>query len=108
MQGENVTALNMLAWILATGEGAVSGDSEAVELAEKACRLTGRKEPLILDTLAAAYARGGRFSEAASTAQEAIELANQGGNEALAKTMQERLELYRQGKYYVEPVRPRK
>ena len=98
----------MLAWMLATGDSDVADHSQAVELAEKACRLTERKAPELLDTLAAAYAASGRFSQAAATAREAIKLANQGGNKALAKTIQERLELYNRGKPYLQPSRPQK
>jgi tetratricopeptide (TPR) repeat protein len=107
-QGENAVILNMLAWMLATGDSDVADYSQAVELAEKACRLTELKSPELLDTLAAAYAAGGKFSQAAATAREAIKLANQGGNEALAKTIQERLELYNRGKPYVQPSRLQK
>jgi len=102
-QGDNAAILNMLAWMLATGDSSVADHSQAVELAEKACRLTKRKSPGLLDTLAAAYAAGGKFSEAMATAREAVELANQTGNKALAETIQERLALYSQGKAYVQP-----
>ncbi|MBL7154320.1 MAG: tetratricopeptide repeat protein [Phycisphaerae bacterium] len=105
-QGESTAALNLLAWILATSEGDVADHSQAVELAEKACRLTERKAPELLDTLAAAYAAAEKYSQAVATAREAIELANQGGNKELAKTVQGRLELYSRDKPYIQPSRP--
>ena len=46
----------------------------AVTLAEKAVADTSRKDPLILDTLAAAYAEVGQFTNATRIQQEAIAL----------------------------------
>jgi predicted Zn-dependent protease len=45
---------------------------EAVRLAERACALTKRSDPLLLATLASAYAETGNFSEAINTIQESI------------------------------------
>ncbi len=68
--------LNNLAWILATHENPNFRDgARAVQLAEKACRLTGHENAAFLDTLAAAYAEAAQFNEALQTAQKAIELA---------------------------------
>jgi Flp pilus assembly protein TadD len=47
--------------------------------------LTGQKEPMMLGTLAAAYAEAGRFEEAETTAQKAESLAVQAGNPLLAQ-----------------------
>src|SRR5439155_12841619 len=50
-------ALGRLAWLLAAGEDAsLRRPAEAVTLAERACTLTGRSDPILLDVLAAAYA----------------------------------------------------
>src|SRR5262249_18001928 len=60
-------ALNGLAWALATCvDSAVRDGPAAVDLAEKAVAATNRKDANMLDTLAAAYAEVGRFSDAAS------------------------------------------
>ena len=65
-------ALTGLAWILATHpQPEFRNGAEAVKLAERACELTGRNEPLSLRTLAAAYAEVGRFTEAEQTLQAA-------------------------------------
>ena len=57
--------LNDTAWILATNPNAsVRDGAEAVELAQRAVKLSGGQEPAILDTLAAAYAEAGRFADA--------------------------------------------
>jgi hypothetical protein len=45
-----------------------------VNFAQKAVAKTERKDPAILDTLAAAYAEAGDFPKAASTQREAIAL----------------------------------
>ncbi|MGA9451350.1 MAG: tetratricopeptide repeat protein, partial [Verrucomicrobiia bacterium] len=59
---DSVTALNNLAWLLATApEAALRDGNEAVRLAEHACQLTGYKEALLIGTLAAAYAEAGRY-----------------------------------------------
>ena len=69
-------ALNNLAWILATHpDETIRNGKEAVRLAERACEKTERKIPLMLGTLAAAYAEAGRFDDATSTAKEAEKLA---------------------------------
>ncbi|GEM_PF-1052286 len=68
--------LNTRAWILATcPDDKLRDGKEAVALAEKACKLTQRKQHELLDTLAAAYAEAGRFDEAVQTEAEAIKLA---------------------------------
>lgn len=104
-------ALNNLAWLLATCPDATLRDgAEAVRLAERACRLSRYREPQPLGTLAAAYAESGRFNEAVTTAQKAIELASASGDNPLAGICQQLLQLYRAGKPYHErataPVRP--
>ena len=65
LQPDLLEALSNLAWIRATSEDSgLRNGPEAVRLAERACRLASRQVPGALDTLAAAYAEAGRFSEA--------------------------------------------
>lgn len=88
-------AQTSLAWVLATSTAASLRDGvKAVELAERANQSSGGRNPMILGTLAAAYAEAGRFSEAIPAAYHAIELANTAGNEAMVKELQEHLKLY--------------
>ena len=95
-------ALNNLAWIYATAQDDEHRrPKQAVELAERAVQLTGRGNPSLLDTLAAAYATAGRFDDAVATAREAMQLAQSTGATPLAASLRERLELYEQGKPYV-------
>jgi TPR repeat protein len=67
--------LNQLAWVLATyNDPSVRDGSNAVNLAERAVAMTNRKDPQMLDTLAAAYAEAGQFPKAVTTQKEAIAL----------------------------------
>jgi protein O-mannosyl-transferase len=102
-----VEALNNLAWILATNPDPVLRDAgEAIPLAEKADRLSENENPTVLDTLAAAYAEGGRFEEAIKSTQKAEDLALSLNQQDLAKTLQQRMTLYRAGRPYHENLIP--
>jgi tetratricopeptide (TPR) repeat protein len=73
--------LDELAWLLATYPDSKSRDgSEAVRLAERACVLTERRIPALLDTLAAAYAEAGDFPRAISAVEEALNHAHSSGD----------------------------
>ena len=89
-------ALSSLAWLLATGNSiALEDRAAAVPLAERACQLTDHRQPVCLDTLAAAYAAIGRFADAIRVAQQAIALANSSGQTKLAQDIQTRMGLYK-------------
>jgi Flp pilus assembly protein TadD len=97
-------ALNNLAWLVATSPDSAGRDgAEAVRLAEQGCRLTGYTQAQSLGTLAAAYAEAGRFPEAVTMAQKAIELARAGGDTRFAAVNEQLLRLYRAGKPYHMP-----
>ncbi len=103
LKPENLEALNNLAWLLATHPQAEFRDgAQAVELAERACRLTSFQLPAVIGTLAAAYAEAGRFDEAAKSAQQASALAKTLGQTNLANTNQTLLKLYQAGRAYHE------
>jgi tetratricopeptide (TPR) repeat protein len=73
--------LDELAWLLATYPDSKSRDgNEAVRLAERACALTERRIPALLDTLAAAYAEAGDFPHAIGVAEEALNRARSSGD----------------------------
>ena len=102
----SVKVLSQLAWVLATGDPAQGGEAdEAVQVAERARELAGPQDVQCLDTLAAAYAAAGRFAEAISTAEQAVQLAESTGQAPLAKAIQARLELFRAGRPYREAPR---
>jgi tetratricopeptide (TPR) repeat protein len=97
---------NNLAWLLATcSEASLRNGNKAVELAERANQLAGGKDPLMLHTLAAAFAEAGRFSEAVETAQRALRLAGAQSNTGLAGALQSEMKLYQAGKPFHSPER---
>ena len=103
---DEVEALNNLAWILATDPDAVVRNGvEAVQRAERACQLTGYKQPSMISTLAAAYAEAGRFPEAVTTAEMAVKMQIANGETHLADINNQLLILYRSGKpYHLTPA----
>jgi protein O-mannosyl-transferase len=98
IQPNFTTALNNLAWLLATASDAsLRNGAKAVALAEQVKQLTGGGNPMVLHTLAAAYAETGHYSEAAETARRALQLADAQGGTALAGTLQREIKLYEAG-----------
>ena len=103
---ENVAAQSNLAWLLATSpDPSLRNGPEAVLLAEQASRSSGRKRPLVLRILAAAYAEAGRFSEARATAHEALQAADDQGNSALSDFLRKEIALYESGQPYHKQAR---
>ncbi|MDB6066775.1 MAG: Tetratricopeptide 2 repeat protein [Pedosphaera sp.] len=99
------TLLNNLAWILAANADAeVRNGPEAVETAERACKLTNYQVPLLIGTLAAAKAEAGRFPEAIEAANQACKLAESLGQTRVVEKNRELLELYKANKAYHEPA----
>jgi tetratricopeptide (TPR) repeat protein len=89
---------NNLAWLLATWpEASVRNGDKAVQLARRANELSGGKHPVVLHTLAAAFAEAGRFSEAVETAQRALRLAGEQSDASLAGQIQSEIKLYQAG-----------
>jgi len=92
--------LNRAAWFLATcDEADWRNGPQAVQLAEQAAQRTDRKNAVILDTLAAAYAEVGQFAQAVRTQKEALGLAHPISYTA---DFAARLKLYSAGKPYRE------
>jgi tetratricopeptide (TPR) repeat protein len=85
--------LNNLAWFLAVCPDAKYRDGlSAVGLADKACRLTDWRRRNCVDTLAAAYAETGDFTEAVKYEKQALRMDATTDNEDSEE--QERLRLY--------------
>ena len=95
IQPDNGNAASNLAWVFATcPEDSIRNGAGAVELAERAFRISGGKIPMIYRVLAAAYAENGRFGEAIATAKRGAELANSQGNPALVAELESNIALY--------------
>jgi Flp pilus assembly protein TadD len=100
-QPDSLPAVQNLSWILATSwDDKVRNGTEAVRLAERACELTNQQEARMLSALAAAYAESGQFTNAVTTAQQAIERAQATGDLSFAQVNAQLLRLYRAGKPY--------
>jgi tetratricopeptide (TPR) repeat protein len=92
-----VDAANNLAWLLATcPDRSLRDGPRAVELARQASERSGRQNPTVLGTLAAAYAETGRLPDAVAAAREARQLALSQNNSALAATLASQLRRYQE------------
>ncbi|HEY1784062.1 MAG TPA: hypothetical protein VGG30_00890, partial [Pirellulales bacterium] len=78
--------------------------ARAVELANRAVKLSGGQQPHPFDALAAALAEAGQFPAAIAAAEQAVTLAEARGDEALAGAIQQRTRLYRQDLPYRQPA----
>jgi protein O-mannosyl-transferase len=116
IQPDYADPCNNLAWVLATcPEASIRNGARALELAQQANRLSGGQNPIIIKTLAAAYAEAGRFPEAVTATKRAIELATAAGNTTLVNDLRAQIELYQAGSPFrdtiqrndtVQPKRP--
>ena len=99
LQPDNADAHKYLAWILATcPDASVRNGTQAVELAQKANQFSGGGDPEITSTLAAAYAEAGRFPEAVTTAQKALQLVESQTNAAsVINDLQTQIKCYQAG-----------
>jgi tetratricopeptide (TPR) repeat protein len=91
-----------LARMLATcSDPSLRNGPRALALAQRANRLSNGMNPLILRTLASAYAENGRFSEAVATAQRALQFSKTTRRD-LTQPIQNELNLYLAGLPYHE------
>ena len=104
LQPENGNAASNLAWVFATcTDDSIRDGTRAVELGEKALRISGGKIPMIYKVLAAAYAENGRFADAVETAQRGAKLATSQGNSPLAAELESNIALYQSGRPLRDP-----
>jgi tetratricopeptide (TPR) repeat protein len=100
-------AQNNLAWILATAaDSRLRNGSKAVELAEKAVLATNGSDPILLHTLAAAYAENGEFEKAVAAARDSLAIADANGLTSLAESLRNKIALYQSGSAYHESAPP--
>jgi tetratricopeptide (TPR) repeat protein len=91
-------ALNGHAWELLTSPDEKLRDVKtALALASKAAEASKPESPAILDTLALAYARNGKFREAVDTQQRAIALLPPNMTPAQRKEYEDHLREFRDG-----------
>jgi tetratricopeptide (TPR) repeat protein len=96
---DDLDALNNVAWIRATHADPGHRDgAQAVRLAERARDKSPEPEAVLFSTLAAAYAEAGRFPEAVSACERAIELAKRAGDLQQAGAWARQLARYRMNK----------
>jgi Flp pilus assembly protein TadD len=98
LQPNDVPSLNQLAFVLATCPIAEVRDGKsAVEFAIRAVELSAGREPIFLNTLAAAYAEAGQFQKAVETAERALALASRQNNATLVDTLRAAIQRYQAG-----------
>jgi tetratricopeptide (TPR) repeat protein/mono/diheme cytochrome c family protein len=98
-QPDAVPALGGLAWVLATVSSPPPGAAEeAVRLAERAARLTDRRDVGVLSALAAAQALAGEYDLAVTTCDAALALEPDAG---IAAAIRQRRAAYTQKRRFV-------
>ena len=101
---QSVPALNNLAWIFATyPDPAFRDGAKALELAEAASEFSGRNNPVILRTLAAADANAGQFSRAIEVGQLALSLTDR--QSSLANSLQQEIAGYEASEPHREDIK---
>jgi len=97
-----LNSMNSLAGLLAScNDSRIRDGPRAVSLAEASVAATQRKDDSFLDTLAAAYAEVGQFTNAVSAEKEALALTK---NSPTRKEYEARLKLYEANSPYHEPA----
>ena len=108
LDANDLEALLQLARVLAANpDPAVRNGQESLAVALRADALTGGGEPVVLDTLAMAYAESARFADARAAARKALERAVASRQTNDIAPMRERLGLYQSEKPYREVFRHR-
>ena len=103
IDAEHLATLGNLAWLLATSPNpSVRNGARAVQLALKANAIAKSSDPIILRSLAAAYAEAGNFDAARKAIQAAIQLLNHHGDHQSATVLGHELESYNLEKPYRE------
>jgi tetratricopeptide (TPR) repeat protein len=88
-------AMTNLAWVLSTSTEVINRNgTKAVELAERANHLTEDTNPLVLRTLAAAYASDERFEQAIETSRRALQFAQDQRSPETVEGIRREMSLY--------------
>jgi tetratricopeptide (TPR) repeat protein len=103
ISSQSVSALNNLAWLLATcSDASLRDGARAIQLARQADQLSGGTNVLVLRTLAAGYAEAGQFEKAIESGQTAMRVAQMQGDRSLAGQLEQEIALYELGLPYHE------
>jgi protein O-mannosyl-transferase len=103
IEPRSISVLNQWAWVLATNSQAqIRNGAKAIELAQQADQISGGQNPIVLRTLAAAYAEDRQFAQAIETVQKALELATTQGNTNWVNALQKERALYQGNSPYHE------
>ena len=96
--------VNTLAWVLAvSSDPSIKDPPQAIIFARKACELSKYENCNSLDTLAAAYAANGDFTNAISTANKALELAKKYNDKPMMENIAKHLEMFKKHQAVSEP-----
>jgi tetratricopeptide (TPR) repeat protein len=102
LQPNDPSTLNDLAWLLATSsDSRIRDGRKAVNLAQRACKLSEWKNAFSIDTLAAAFATAGDFSDAVKYQQLAISRLEPADRKAQERGMEQRLQQYSSGRPFI-------
>ncbi len=102
-----IPMLSRLAWTLATNpDDSVRDGPQGIELAERALRLSGNRDPVAGSALAAAYAETGQFSTALKVAGRALDLAMKQGNSRVERAIRVQIGYYQRNAPYREVLGP--
>lgn len=101
LQPNDVHSQNNLAWLLATSKQAtVRNGPKALELAKRVNQSPAGSNAGSLDTLAAAYAEAGDFSNAVQAARKALQLSEAQADQTLVESIRRNLMLYESNRTY--------
>ena len=102
LQPNDPSTLNDLAWLLATSrDNRIRDGRKAVNLAQRACKLSEWKNAFSIDTLAAAFATAGHFSDAVKYQQLAISRLEPADRKTQERGMEQRLQQYSSGRPFI-------
>jgi len=101
---DNAEVVNNAVWMWVTNVDMSQSEAERlIVLAERIAKnYAGGESAQFLDTLAAAYAAAGRFTDAAAASQEALNAAIKTGKEHEITEIRKRLKMYQEGRTYRE------
>ncbi|HET6582433.1 MAG TPA: tetratricopeptide repeat protein [Nannocystaceae bacterium] len=99
MDPNAIGALKGMALLLARSaeDGAQANALKAIQMAQRAAKLTGARDASVLEVLAAAYQTANQRDKAIPTAMRALELAREAGDAALIDRLEMRLSDLREG-----------